>query len=142
MNQIALFLVTKRFSIADEKLKVARVRLVDVRIVNLVDDAVTQREPNAATGMIGRPHAFFRARSPAWLDPRRLRGPARLVLAIPWLVTLPWFRVILPVACHFLDRLDVQKGFTVGYHVTAVATGASRKETLPLAVGATTHRTD
>ena len=43
--QVALFLVAKRFAIADEKLKVARVRLIDVRIVNLVDDAVAEREP-------------------------------------------------------------------------------------------------
>src|SRR5881392_69862 len=43
----------KRFSVAYEKLKVARVRLIDMRIVNLVHNAVTQREPNAAAGMIG-----------------------------------------------------------------------------------------
>jgi SAM-dependent methyltransferase len=55
----------------------------------------------------------------AWLDPRRLKGWPRVVLALPWLVTLPWFRLVLPVACHFLDRLDHFKGFTVGYHVTA-----------------------
>ena len=73
MGKVALFLVAKRFSIADEKLKVSRVGLVDVRIVNLVDDAVTQREPNAATGMIGCPHAFFGARSPARFDSRRAK---------------------------------------------------------------------
>ena len=71
--QIAFFLVAKRFAVADEKLKVARVRLIDVWIVNLVDDAVAQREPEAATGMIGSPHAFFRARSPARLDSRRAK---------------------------------------------------------------------
>src|SRR2546427_488002 len=69
--QVALFLVAKGFAIADQKLKVAGVRLIDPRIVNLIDDSVTQREPEAATGMIGSTHTFFRARSPAWLDSRR-----------------------------------------------------------------------
>jgi hypothetical protein len=68
MSQVAFFFVAKRFSIAYEKLKVARVGLIDVRIVNLVH--VTQREPNAATGMIRRAHTFLGARSPAWLDSR------------------------------------------------------------------------
>src|SRR5881628_1429417 len=71
--QIALFLVAKRFAITDQKLKVAGVRLIDPRIVNLIDDSVTQREPEAATGMIGSTHTFFRARSPAWLDSRRTK---------------------------------------------------------------------
>lgn len=55
----------------------------------------------------------------AWLDPRRLRGWPRLAIAPLWLATLPYFRLALPIACHFLDRLDAHKGFTVGYHVTA-----------------------
>ena len=71
--QVALFLVAERFAIAYEKLKVARVWLIDVRIVNLVHDAVTKREPDAATGMIGCADAFFRARSPAGFDPRRAK---------------------------------------------------------------------
>src|SRR6266850_1888829 len=69
--QVALFLVAKCFAITDEKLKIACVRLIDAWIINLIDDAVTEREPEAATGMIGGTHAFFRARSPAWLDSRR-----------------------------------------------------------------------
>src|SRR5256885_13049521 len=73
MVEIALFLVAKCFSITDEKLKVAGVGLIDPRIVNLIDDAVTQREPEAATGMIGGTHAFFCARSPAWLDTKRTK---------------------------------------------------------------------
>jgi len=70
MIELAFFLVAKRFAVADEKLKVARVRLIDMWIVNLIDDSMAQGEPNAATGMIGRPHALFRTGSPAWLDPR------------------------------------------------------------------------
>jgi len=38
--QVALFLMAKRFAITDEKLKVARVRLIDTWIIDLVNDAV------------------------------------------------------------------------------------------------------
>jgi hypothetical protein len=61
MNQVALFLVAEGFAIADEKLKVARVRLIDTGIVNLVDNAVTQRKPETATGVIGGPDALLGA---------------------------------------------------------------------------------
>src|SRR4029450_4220681 len=71
--QVALFLVAKRFAVADEKLKVARVRLIDAWIVNLIDDAVTEREPQTATGMIGCANSFFGTRSPRRLDTRRAR---------------------------------------------------------------------
>lgn len=56
----------------------------------------------------------------AWIDPRRVRGIWKFLLAPAWLLTLPLFRLLLPVACHFLDRLDIHRGFTVGYHVIAV----------------------
>lgn len=56
----------------------------------------------------------------AWIDPRRVPGALKIPLIPIWLLTLPWFRLLLPVACHFLDRLDIHRGFTVGYHVTAV----------------------
>jgi len=72
--QVTLFLVAKRFAVGDKKLKVARVRLIDMRIVNLIDDTVAEREPKPATCMIGRTHALFRARSPARLDPGRAKG--------------------------------------------------------------------
>ena len=63
--QVALFLVAKCLAVGDEELKVARVRLIDMRVVNLIDNAVTQREPEPATGVIGRADALFGARSPA-----------------------------------------------------------------------------
>jgi hypothetical protein len=59
MIQVALFLVAKGFAVADEKLKVARVRLIDVRIINFINDAMAQREPDTATGMIRCPYALF-----------------------------------------------------------------------------------
>src|SRR5262245_10253652 len=70
VSQVTFFLMAKRFTVADEKLKVTRVRLVDVWIVNLIQDAVAQCEPNAATGVIGCAYAFLGAGSPARLDSR------------------------------------------------------------------------
>jgi SAM-dependent methyltransferase len=55
----------------------------------------------------------------AMLDPRRVRG-GQPWLTVFWLATLPWFRLVLPVLCHSLDRFDTHRGFTVGYHVTAI----------------------
>ncbi len=56
----------------------------------------------------------------AWIDPRRVPGIFKVILLPFWLVTVPFFRCLLPLACHWLDRLDGHRGFTVGYHVTAV----------------------
>lgn len=55
----------------------------------------------------------------AWLDPRRLTGWPRVCLSPLWLLSLPVFRLALPIACYWLDALDTHRGFTVGYHVTA-----------------------
>lgn len=43
---------------------------------------------------------------------RALFLPMKLVLAL-------WFRLLVPVACHFLDRLDREPIFTAGYFVRA-----------------------
>jgi SAM-dependent methyltransferase len=37
-----------------------------------------------------------------------------------WLVTIPLLSIVLPYLCHFLDQFDKEKGFTIGYHVTAI----------------------
>src|SRR5438309_2105214 len=71
--QVAFFFVAKRFTVADEKLKVARVWFVDVWVINLVDNSVTEREPNAATGVIRCADPFLCARSPARFDSRRAK---------------------------------------------------------------------
>ena len=49
MIEIALFFMAKRFTVTNEKLEVARIRLIDPRIVNLINDAMTQSEPKPAT---------------------------------------------------------------------------------------------
>ena len=69
--QVALFLVAEGLAVADEKLKIARVRLVDGRVVDFVDDAVTEREPDPAARMISGAQAFFCAGGPAGLDSGR-----------------------------------------------------------------------
>ena len=56
----------------------------------------------------------------AWIDPRRVPGVAKLLLSPLWFLTVPWFRLLFPFLCHYLDRLDAHRGFTVGYHVSAV----------------------
>ena len=71
--QVALFFMTEAFTVADEKLEVARVWLVDMRIINLIDDAVAEREPETTTGMIRCAHAFLCARSPARFDSKRAK---------------------------------------------------------------------
>lgn len=54
------------------------------------------------------------------IDPRRVSGIARFFTAPLWLVSVPFFRILLPLVCHYLDTLDSHRGFTVGYHITAV----------------------
>ena len=63
--QVAPFLVKKSFTIRDQKLKIARIGTIDVGIINLVDDPVAEREPDAATAVISGADAFLRAASPA-----------------------------------------------------------------------------
>lgn len=56
----------------------------------------------------------------ALIDPRRTprdrRWPATTLL---WILTLPWFRLLLPAAGSGLDCLIPDAGATVGYHVIA-----------------------
>src|SRR5947209_1332228 len=68
MVQIPLFLVAKGFTVGYQELQIACVWLINMRVVNLVYDPVTQGKPEPATGMVGRAYAFFCARTPAWLD--------------------------------------------------------------------------
>lgn len=55
---------------------------------------------------------FLALLTPARPVPRLLFLPLKAVLAL-------WFRLLLPVVCHFLDKLDRQPDFTVGYFVRA-----------------------
>ena len=45
VTKVALFFVAEGFTISDKKLKVACVGFVHMRIINLINGAVAQREP-------------------------------------------------------------------------------------------------
>ena len=60
MGQVAFLLVAKCFAVGDKKLKVTCVWLIDVWIINLIDDSVTEGEPETTTGMVGCADSFFR----------------------------------------------------------------------------------
>ena len=70
MIEVAFLLMTKRFAIADEKLKIARVRLVDGGIIYFVDDSVAEREPEPAARIVGSAKPFLGAGRPAGLNAR------------------------------------------------------------------------
>lgn len=64
------------------------------------------------------------ARVNLFLHPRRYRGAlTKAAAAVGYLATYPVFRVALPLLCHWLDRTDDERSFTIGYHVTAVKNG-------------------
>src|SRR5512136_957136 len=69
--QVAFFLVAKRFSVADEELEIARVGFVNGGVVDFVDDAMAEREPDAAARMISGAETFFGAGGPAGFDSGR-----------------------------------------------------------------------
>lgn len=46
--------------------------------------------------------------------------PIQLLCLPIWLFFLPFFALFLPLSCFFLDSLDKDKRFTIGYHVTAI----------------------
>ncbi|MEA5566420.1 class I SAM-dependent methyltransferase [Anabaena sp. UHCC 0399] len=43
--------------------------------------------------------------------------------ALIWLIILPFFVFVVPIVCHFLDIIDQDKKFTIGYHVIAIKKG-------------------
>jgi ubiquinone/menaquinone biosynthesis C-methylase UbiE len=55
---------------------------------------------------------FLSMISPKNQTARIIFYPVKLILAI-------WFKMIMPLSCHFLDRIDSKHDFTVGYFVTA-----------------------
>ena len=74
VEQVAPLLVAERFAVGDEELLVARVGLIDVGVINLVDDAVAEREPDAGAAAVRRADAVLGAGRPAWLNPWRAKG--------------------------------------------------------------------
>src|SRR5437899_12512941 len=64
---VALLLVTKGFTVGDQKLKIPRFRLICVWIIDLIDDAMAERELEPATRMIRSDVPFFGSGSSARL---------------------------------------------------------------------------
>ena len=77
--QIASLFVAKCFAIGNQKLQIASVGTVHIGVVDFIDDAVAEGEPDAATGMISRADAFFGAPRPSWFVARRAKGGALVV---------------------------------------------------------------
>lgn len=79
-------------------------------------------------------HGFFKFFSQEALRFLKLSSPSRVTLPVwarllwaPfWVMLLPFFGGVLPLLCHYLDPLDRERAFTVGFHVTATKkTGGS-----------------
>src|ERR1051325_1923631 len=74
MLQVAPFFVAEGLAIGDQKLKIAGVRAIHVGIIQLVDDAVAEGEPDAAAGVVSGADAFLGAAGPTRFDPGRAEG--------------------------------------------------------------------
>jgi len=74
VKQVAPFLVAERFAVGNEKLQVAGVGRIDMWKINLVDDAVAEREPESGTAVIRRADALLGAGRPVRLNPWRAEG--------------------------------------------------------------------
>ena len=68
MEQIALFLVAKCLAVADQKFKIACIRLIDPRKINFINDAMAEGEPEAAASGICGPKTFLGAGRPTRLN--------------------------------------------------------------------------
>ena len=78
VRRVSLLLGEEPAGIGDDEAEVADASLIDPRIENFVDDAVTQREPEAALMAERRSDATLGARCPARGD----AGPARRAYAL------------------------------------------------------------
>ncbi len=71
---VAMGVVKEGFAVADEQLGVANLRAVERREIDLAEDAVGHREPDAARGRICGPDYVLGAMRPSGLDTGRPRG--------------------------------------------------------------------
>ena len=71
MKQISLFLVAKCLAVADEKFKIACIRLIDPRKINFINDAMAEGEPEGAASGICSPKTFLCAGRPTRLNSGR-----------------------------------------------------------------------
>ncbi len=76
MDQIAALLVEKRLTVGDEELHVANLRAVDGGVIDFVEDAVGDSEPDFAGRGVGGADGVFGAGGPARLEAGRAKGGA------------------------------------------------------------------
>src|SRR5215510_13845736 len=76
MEQVALFLMAKCLGVADEKFKIARIRLIDPRKINFINDAMAEGEPEAAASGICGSKTFLCAGRPTRLNSGRSKRRA------------------------------------------------------------------
>ncbi len=65
----------KRLPVGHQELHVPHLRVIDGGVIDLVQNSVRAREPDAARRRIGRPHRILHARSPARLQARARQRP-------------------------------------------------------------------
>src|SRR4029077_2631214 len=65
VSKVPFLFMTERFAIGNEKLKVPRIRLIYMRVIDLVDDTMAKGEPDATARMVGGADSLLRTRSPA-----------------------------------------------------------------------------
>jgi hypothetical protein len=63
-----------QLKLADEKLEIAGVRLINIRVVNFIDDPMAEGEPYPGGQRIGGTQAFLCAQRPARFNPGRAKG--------------------------------------------------------------------
>ena len=73
-TRIPLFLREERLSIGHDETKVARACVIDTWVVDLIEDPVAQREPDAAVAADSGTEAALRTRRPAGRTSRPARG--------------------------------------------------------------------
>ena len=76
MEQVALFLMAKCLAVADEKFKIARIRLINPRKINFINDAMAEGEPEAAASGLCGPKTFLCAGRPTRLNSGRSKRRA------------------------------------------------------------------
>ena len=103
MECTTTFLFGKEFTtVGDDQAKVAGAGLIDSRIIDLVQDAVTERKPNLAVEVQSGAYASLSARSPTGGDPGPAGGVANFITHEALSLTFKQF------ARRFRSALDVR----------------------------------
>src|SRR6476646_1644915 len=72
--QVALLLMAKSLAVGDQKLEIARVRLIAMRVVNFIYDAMAEREPEPAARVVRCAESLLGTGGPTRLNSRAAKG--------------------------------------------------------------------